>query len=36
LVRECDRADKLKAQLLKTISDLMAAKERAARLDGVL
>ena len=34
-VRERDRADKLKAELLKTTSGLMAARE-AARLDGEL
>ena len=35
-VRERDRADKLMVELLKTTSDLMAAKEAAARLDGEL
>lgn len=35
-VRERDRADKLMAELLKATSDLMSAKEAAARLDGEL
>ena len=35
-VRERDRADKLMAELLKTTSGLMAAKESAGRLDGEL
>jgi hypothetical protein len=35
-LRERDRADKLMAEQLKTTSDLMAAKEAAARLDGEL
>ncbi len=35
-VRERDRADKLMAELLKATSDLMSAKESAARLGGEL
>jgi chromosome segregation ATPase len=35
-VRERDRADKLMAELLKATSDLMSAKEAAARLGGEL
>ncbi len=35
-VRERDRADKLMAELLKATSDLMAANEASARLDGEL
>ena len=35
-MRERDRADKLMVELLKTTSNLMAAKEAAARLHGEL
>jgi chromosome segregation ATPase len=35
-VRERERADKLMAELLKAMSDLMSARESTARLDGEL
>jgi hypothetical protein len=35
-VRECERADRLVTELIKMTSDMMEAKETAAKLEGEL